>query len=79
MVHEKDISSTFDGEGARIAGERWNSKGNVMVYTAGSLSPALLGIVGSAKTARRFSVFRVRVYRMNPTIFSIHSISLFQK
>lgn len=30
----------FSGEGARLRGGRWNSKGTVMVYTAGSIALA---------------------------------------
>lgn len=33
---------TLDGEGARIYGSRWNSAGRPVVYTASSLSLALL-------------------------------------
>jgi RES domain-containing protein len=32
----------FDGEGARVYGGRWNTKGTPLVYTSGSLSLAAL-------------------------------------
>lgn len=32
----------FDGEGARLYGGRWNSRGKRVIYTAGSLSLAAL-------------------------------------
>ncbi len=35
-------ANPFDGEGARRAGGRWNTKGQAVVYTAGSLSLAAL-------------------------------------
>lgn len=35
-------NDAFSGEGARINGGRWNSKGVSVVYTAGSLSLALI-------------------------------------
>ncbi|MBW1801384.1 MAG: RES family NAD+ phosphorylase [Deltaproteobacteria bacterium] len=38
-------NSAFDGEGARIYGGRWNSKGTPVVYTAGSLALASLEIL----------------------------------
>jgi RES domain-containing protein len=38
----KYSSTAFDGEGAFIAGGRWNSIGTKMVYTAESLSLAVL-------------------------------------
>ncbi|PSB42419.1 hypothetical protein C7B77_26735 [Chamaesiphon polymorphus CCALA 037] len=36
--------SAFSGEGARIVGGRWNSKGKRMVYTAEHLSLAILEV-----------------------------------
>jgi RES domain-containing protein len=36
--------SAFSGEGARIVGGRWNSKGKRMVYTAENLSLAILEV-----------------------------------
>jgi len=45
IVHRKRVHGTFSGEGARLAGGRWNSEGRSVVYTAGSLSLALLEII----------------------------------
>lgn len=45
IVHQDYRSSAFDGEGARLVGGRWNSEGTPVVYTAGSLSLALLEII----------------------------------
>ena len=45
LVHQKYVHSAFSGEGARLVGGRWNSEGNSVVYTAGSLSLALLEII----------------------------------
>ena len=45
LVHRKYVYSAFSGEGARLAGGRWNSEGHSVVYTAGSLSLALLEII----------------------------------
>ncbi len=45
LVHEHHLASAFSGEGARLAGGRWNSEGFPVVYTAGSLSLALLEII----------------------------------
>jgi len=45
LVHQNYVHSAFSGEGARLAGGRWNSEGHVVVYTAGSLSLALLEII----------------------------------
>jgi RES domain-containing protein len=41
----KHVAYSFDGEGARIAGGRWNSKGNRMVYTAEHCSLAVLELL----------------------------------
>lgn len=41
----KRVGAAFDGEGARLYGGRWNSPGTRMVYTAGSLSLAVLEIL----------------------------------
>ena len=38
----KYAAAMFDGEGARLYGGRWNSRGTRILYTAGSLSLAAL-------------------------------------
>ena len=45
IVKEKYVNSAFDGEGARIYGGRWNSIGTPCVYSAESISLALLEIL----------------------------------
>jgi RES domain-containing protein len=45
LVHRNYLASAFNGEGARLAGGRWNSEGFPVVYTAGSLSLAILEII----------------------------------
>ena len=42
IVKAKYASNAFDGEGARLAGGRWNSPGVAMVYTSESVALALL-------------------------------------
>src|SRR6266567_1535384 len=42
IVKRKLVGSAFSGAGARLFGGRWNSVGTPLVYTAGSLSLALL-------------------------------------
>lgn len=38
----KYAATAFDGEGARLYGGRWNSRGTRIIYTAGNLSLAAL-------------------------------------
>ena len=47
----KRAHAAFDGEGARLAGGRWNRRGTRMVYTAGSLSLAALEILVHAEAS----------------------------
>ena len=42
MIKAKHAKDAFSGEGARLAGGRWNSRGNAVVYTASSASLAVL-------------------------------------
>lgn len=42
IVKKRHSARAFDGEGARINGGRWNSVGVPAVYTAGSISLAIL-------------------------------------
>lgn len=44
VVHERYARTAFDGEGARRAGGRFNSKGIPVVYTADSLALAMLEV-----------------------------------
>jgi RES domain-containing protein len=45
IVSAKSVPAAFSGEGARIHGGRWNSKGTAIVYTSGSLSLAAMEIM----------------------------------
>lgn len=45
LVHYKWAAQAFDGEGAKLYGGRWNSKGQLCVYTAGSEALAILEIL----------------------------------
>ncbi|WP_144431164.1 RES family NAD+ phosphorylase, partial [Pseudomonas syringae pv. coryli] len=45
LVKRKWLAQAFDGEGAKLYGGRWNSKGNACVYCAGSESLALLEVL----------------------------------
>jgi len=58
LVHEDYAATAFDGEGARITGSRWNSEGIPMVYTAGTLSLALLEIIVHLETKNTLKYFK---------------------
>lgn len=45
ITKARHAATAFNGEGARIAGGRWNSPGSAVVYTSGSLALAALEIV----------------------------------
>jgi RES domain-containing protein len=46
-----DIQNAFSGEGARLYGGRWNSKGTPMVYVASTRSLAMLEILVHVRNA----------------------------
>ena len=45
LVSERWLGTAFSGEGARLAGGRWNSKGTSLVYLGGSLALAALELL----------------------------------
>jgi RES domain-containing protein len=45
IVKTRFSADAFSGEGARLYGGRWNSSGTAMVYTAGSISLAMLELI----------------------------------
>ena len=42
IVKERHATDAFDGEGARLYGGRWNSRGTRLVYASATLSLAAL-------------------------------------
>lgn len=61
IVKAGHAASAFSGEGARLAGGRWNSKGTAVVYTSESKSLAALEIVvhlGSGLALRPYVLIR---------------------
>lgn len=61
--HE-DLADAFDGEGARIYGGRWNLPGTRMVYTAQTLSLAVMEQfvhLGPEDTHIQFVYFRIDI------------------
>ena len=52
LVHARYVAHTFDGEGARLYGGRWNSPGRPAVYTVGSLALAALEVLVHLKSRK---------------------------
>ena len=64
LVKRKWLAQAFDGEGARLYGGRWNSKGNACVYCAGSESLALLEVLvhlSDARVAQHYAMLRLQI------------------
>ncbi len=64
MVKTKWAAMAFDGDGARVTGGRWNSKGVPCVYTSASESLALLEILvhmQDASLLRHYTVFELQI------------------
>jgi RES domain-containing protein len=59
IVKAKYAGGAFDGEGARMQGGRWSSIGNRIVYTAGSLSLAVLEILVHLQNTEALSAYVV--------------------
>ena len=59
IVHEDFLDVAFSGEGARLAGGRWNSEGVSVVYTAATLSLALLEIIVHLEIKSVLNFFKV--------------------
>ena len=59
VVKRRFEEAAFDGEGARIAGGRWNSVGNPVVYTAATTSLGLLELLVHSSKACLFPFYLV--------------------
>jgi len=64
ITKQKHAKNAFTGEGAKLYGGRWNSRGNLVVYTAESRALALAEILvhlESAGVLSRYVVFQVEI------------------
>lgn len=64
IVHKRYLAAAFDGEGARQAGGRFNSKGVSVVYAADALALAMLEVMVHVPSYRQLAdrvLFRVLI------------------
>ncbi|OEC66673.1 hypothetical protein A7D21_26680 [Pseudomonas sp. AP19] len=64
LVKRKWLAQAFDGEGARLYGGRWNSKGKACVYCAGSESLALLEVLvhlGNSTVIQHYAMLELKL------------------
>lgn len=78
IVHQDYVTSAFDGEGARITGGRWNSEGIPMVYTAGTLSLALLEIIVHLEIKNALQNFKAIPITFNESLVEFIQTSTLQ-
>lgn len=74
LVNSKWASQAFDGEGARLYGGRWNSKGQLCVYTAGSEALAILEIL--VHLNNRAALTQYRLFQLTIQSDDVLSVSL---
>jgi RES domain-containing protein len=64
LVHHKWAAQAFDGEGAKLYGGRWNSKGQLCVYTTGSEALAILEILvhlNNRTALKQYKLFQLTI------------------
>ncbi len=63
IVETRYQNRAFSGDGARLFGGRWNSKGQAVIYTAGSLALACIEMVVNLPSPKLLEAFvRIPVY-----------------
>jgi len=75
IVKARHAGDVFSGEGARLAGGRWNHRGTTVVYASDSLALAALELfvhLGKARSALSFVFFRIEI----PDDVQVESISV---
>jgi RES domain-containing protein len=70
IVKARHANSAFDGEGARIAGGRWNSPGVAMVYTAGSIALAALEMLVHLERSELLAAYVIFTCTFDPALVS---------
>jgi RES domain-containing protein len=70
IVKTRFAQQAFDGEGARLNGGRWNSVGVRMVYTAGSVSLAVLEILVNLENTDVLPAYSLRAVQFDDAVVS---------
>lgn len=74
ITKEVHAKSAFSGEGARLYGGRWNSRGTALIYTAQSQSLAVLEILvhlDSPELLKRYVLFEVTIHPSLVEVFDL--------
>jgi RES domain-containing protein len=70
IVKARHATNAFDGEGARLAGGRWNSPGSPMVYAAGSAALAALEMLVHLGRAATLPAYVLIACSFDPALVS---------
>lgn len=68
IVEARFKDKAFSGDGARLYGGRWNSKGVAMIYTAGSLALASIEMVVNLPSPKLLKAFVRIPVRFQPDL-----------
>lgn len=77
IVKKKWASNAFDGEGARLYGGRWNSRGQSCIYLAGSESLAILEVLvhlDNAQQINHYSLFSVSINKKDMMLLETQAL-----
>ncbi len=71
ITKAKYLDEAFSGRGARLRGGRFNSEGAPMVYTAGSLSLAVLEVLANLPSNRHLRLHRAVSVRFSEDVVEV--------
>ena len=75
IVKSKYAKTAFSGEGARVFGGRWNSPGLPVVYTAGSLSLAVLDMLVHLEASQLLNHYVIAGVEIDPALITAFDIA----